>query len=348
MCFLVFFSTFTQNITKLIKILEYYDHVESSCSFWRGRGALAELEREGHVLLTLADYYKDQWKNIRRNDIAFFQRPMTSMCTQHVMLCKDMGIKVWIDIDDWIEIPKEHPVYDVYEKQVNHKNFRQTLLCADVITVTNDTLKKMYSEYMPSVEARIKVVPNAINDYLYPIKPFNNNKKILWRGGSHHDYDIAPFVGRIKKVMQAHKDWTLFSIGSEIKELTGSDNYAHITNKAGGKFNSHNYMAILLSLQPGIIISPLVKNRLNEGKSNIAWLEATMSGGVAVLPMWMTDTESYQYVYPQQFDLSMESAMSEYSDMRESKYNKSVEIINDRYLLSKTNKERLNIIESIL
>lgn len=271
----------------MVNVLEYYDKVSSICSYWRGRGVWAELEREGKVKLTLSNW-NETWVEISRNHIAFFQRPMAYKCYQQVVMCKEYGLKIWVDLDDWMEVPKEHPVYKEYNKLFKLSYFKRILDLADIITVTNEAMKIAYSEYCD--RSKISVIPNAINDRIYSLKKASENKIIIWRGGENHVYDIKPYISQIKEVLELFPDWMFISIGYDIPELKGLKNYGHVK-----ELSVHDYFGFIRNLNPSIVIVPLKRNKFNELKSNIAWQEATMCGAVSLIPEWANSNTGFNY-----------------------------------------------------
>lgn len=296
-----FYPTFIPLFTYFMKkIIEFYDKANSSCSFWRGRGPLLELEKQDKIKLTQG-FYNEDWSELRRHDIAFMQRPMAEFCAYQALMCKDLGLSVWVDLDDWVHIPEHHPMYSEYMKIFNAKSFKQTLAVADVISVTNPTMKTMYSEFYPKIANKITIIPNALNDNVYKIKPQSSNKYLFWRGGDHKIEDIKPHLSDLISLLMKNPDWTLFAAGYDFKVFSVLKNYQYI-----GDLPIHHYMAAIQNLAPGIFINPLLDNDFNKCKSNIAWIEATMAGGViaqgnsefmSVLEMLMANPESREHMY---------------------------------------------------
>lgn len=322
-------------------ILEYYDNVTSVCSFYRGRGIWSELERQGHVNLVLSSWNED-WSIIRRCHIAYFQRPVSKKCLQQIMMCKDLGLKIWIDLDDWIECPEEHPIYQEYSKIFEIKSFEKSLLLADIITVSTDNLHNLLSNKFEHIKIKLHTIPNAINDYIFSQRPISHNKIIVWRGGENHLYDIKPYTDQINEVLQVYPDWTFYALGSEIPDLKSLSNYYCLQN-----LNIHQYFAFMVRVQPSVVIVPLKTNVFNMAKSNIAWLESTMAGAVTVMPHWTDYNISFQYDETDSFrEAFINSLNYEYS--RENVYKKSVSSIKDSFLLSQINKQRLHILKLLI
>src|ERR1035437_1031684 len=229
---------------KIPTILEYYDSKNSCCSYWRGRGVLSLLCRDGYVNL-IEGTWNDQWDTINFADIAFFQRPMNKECLKQIATCKDYGLKIIIDLDDYNFISPSHPVYKVWCDIYDDNIFRKIMLLADIATVSTKVLQQYYLTYSNNV----KIVPNAIDDSWLKFKPISNNKIVLIRAGDHHLSDIWYYRREIESVMKNHKDWKLQVLGCEVDFLKGLSNYEY-----AGDYNIHDYFAYILNARPSIFI----------------------------------------------------------------------------------------------
>jgi len=326
-------------MNKIPVILEYPDQISSVCSFWRSRGVLSELAKEGHIGL-IEGQWDDNWTTIRSCDIAFFQRPMNKDCLNQIMKCKDLGLKIWMDFDDTFEIPPSHEVYDLWTKIFDEKVFFKMLMLADVVTVTTENLKNFYLKYSNDVV----VIPNAINDKFLKFRRPSNNKVVLIRAGKHHLPDIWEYKNEIIQVMNNHPDWKLVVLGCEIKFLSNKiKNYEY-----GGDFDIHQYFGYILTTQPSIFIVPLLDNELNRGKSNISWQEATLCGAVSLVPdYWKLKKYSGTYKDKKTFKQYFEELVFN-KELRIGLYNNSLSKVKKDFLLSKVNKQRLQIIKNLM
>jgi glycosyltransferase involved in cell wall biosynthesis len=323
------------------KILEYYDKVDSACSFWRGRGTNSELSKQDLIEIKESNWNLN-WPDIRMFDIAFFQRPIHKKCIDQVFLCKDLGLKIWIDLDDWKDCPKDHVMYDEYQKSFDELSFKKILHCADVITLTNERMFKYYSYFYPNLVDKFKIIPNAINDYVYSFKELSGNKQIVYRGGSNHEYDIMEYHDVIKKVLINNPDWHFISIGYDIKILKGLSNYQYIDN-----FDIHSYLGLICNINPSIFIVPLQDNDFNRCKSNISWIEGTLSGAACLCPNYFEDTISLHYNSKHEFGNKLQILIDNDGIRNTYRYN-SVLKIKEKYLLSNVNKQRIELINSLL
>lgn len=324
-----------------VNILEYTDKIDSVCSLWRSRGVLSEIERSEDINIVSGNW-DENWSTIRKFHIAFFMRPIHKNCVDQVMLCKDLGLKIWIDLDDWKKCPKEHPLYEVYQQSFDELSFKKTLYCADVITVTNDRMLSSYTKVYPELADKFLIVPNAINDYVYPFSPLSTNRIIVYRGGSNHSYDVKVYQDVLRKVMIDNPDWHFVSIGQEIRRLKTLKNYQHI-----GRFEFHSYFGAIRSINPAIFVVPLKDNEFNRCKSNISWLEGTMAGAACLCPDYFTDTAKSPYSNIEEFERNFRILIDDH-ELRGTLYAHSVEMIQENFLLSNVNKQRIELIKKLL
>ncbi len=319
-------------------ILEYSDNTSSVCSFWRSRGVLSELSREGHINI-IEGTWNDEWPTVRFARIAFFQRPMNKDCFNQVAMCRDLGLKIWLDFDDSPIIPPSHEVYNLWCETFDMKWFIKICSLAHIVTTSTEYLKNYYLQFCNNVI----VIPNALNDHWLTFKKPSNNKIVLWRGGTHHLTDLFYYKDEVCEVMNEHPDWKFQVIGSEAKFIKDRiPNYVY-----AGSWDIHKYFAYILTHQPSIFVVPLVNDDLNRGKSDISWQEATLCGATALTPHWWHLTgKSATYKDKKTFKQNLEKLIKD-QDFRLSLYNASIKKIKSDLVLSKVNKKRLQIINNL-
>jgi hypothetical protein len=300
---------------------------------------MSELLREGHVNL-IEGTWNDEWDILRCADIAFFQRPMSAKCLYQIAMAKDLGLKVWIDLDDSPEIPPHHEVYDLWNEEYDEKTFFKIMMLADIVTVSTKYLKNYYLKFNNNVV----ILPNAINDYWLKFSGLSSKKTVVWRGGSHHLTDLYEYKNEIIEVMRAHPDWEFVCIGAEAKFLSDKlSNYEY-----AGDFNIHSYFGYILRNKPSIFVVPLCDNELNRGKSSISWQEATLCGAVSLTPSyWGLRDLSMPYNSKEQFKEGFERLITD-ETLRYNLHYKSKCKIEDKFVLSKVNKQRLSIIKNLM
>lgn len=211
-------------------------------------------------------------------DVLILQRPSLKLQIDIMKLAKSMGVRIIIDHDDnLLEVPVSNPTHAYFEQHI-----ADTIIClrmADEVWVTTKKLKECYSVY----NSNIHIIPNAHNDYLFPINKKRrykqNGRKIAYRGAVTHEVDLYTYLDEIVKLIASNADWEFHFIGSRFPYLESktADNYV-MTNPMplmGYHKYLHNY-------NPNIFFYPLENTIFNQCKSNCSFLEATYAGAAFI------------------------------------------------------------------
>jgi hypothetical protein len=326
----------------MIRVLTFAPAVTDGTSFYRLGGVLPYLEKEYSDIHIKDLSGQDQldWPNYVSYDVAVFQRPFISIHLNTINMLKLMGIKVIIDYDDDVlNVPMHNPFYNNYE--ANKENIKKIAGNADEIWVSTPGLKETFSPF----NKNIKVVPNAHNDYLFPVKnkvQFNNKDiKVAYRGGSTHEIDVYSQLNDWIEMINKNKKTEFYFMGSRFPYLESKcgDNYVIIPG-------SHilDYFRTIHNLNPNIFIYTLEDSKFNRGKSNISWIEATYSGAAVIAPEFLPE-----FIRPgiSNFNGSLKETFDKIKKDKE-----VLKIMNDlswdyiksKLLLSHVNQERYNSI----
>lgn len=226
---------------------------------------------------------KTTWETLYDIDVCFFQRPANQVEVRMIEACKRFNKPVIVDYDDFtLEISNPtNPAVEHYEKDAIKATIIESLKLADVVTVSTKALKSAFLEYVP--EANIKVVPNAIDDKMFHVKPgyHERSKTILMRGAGSHKFDWELYSGGIKRILKEFPDYTLAVMGYHpewLREIPANQikyyNFSDIPT----------YFQTLMHLRPEVMIVPLVDDKFNRCKSNIAFYEGVVAGAVVLAP----------------------------------------------------------------
>lgn len=271
----------------MIRVLTFAPAITDGTSFYRLGGVLPYLEREYcdiHIK-DLSDKDVLDWPDYISYDVAVFQRPFIRQHLSTITMLKLMGLKVIIDYDDDVlNVPMHNQFYPNYES--NKENIKQIAKLADEIWVSTNGLKETFLEF----NKNIKVVPNAHNDYLFPIKnkvPFNDKAiKVAYRGGTTHEIDVYSQLNDWIEMINKNKKTEFYFMGSRFPYLESQcgDNYIIIPG-------SHilDYFKNIHKLNPNVFIYTLEDSKFNRGKSNISWIEATYSGAAVIAPEFLPE-----------------------------------------------------------
>lgn len=126
-----------------------------------------------------------------------------------------LGCKVILDIDDYWELPKAHPLYPKYQTLNVDRETIASLQLVDAVTTTTRHFKSILDQYNKSVT----VLPNCISpddQQFIPRTIDNARTRIGWIGGVHHTADIKMiahfFSSRLWRAIEI-KDKYQFCLG---------------------------------------------------------------------------------------------------------------------------------------
>jgi hypothetical protein len=119
-----------------------------------------------------------------------------------VQKLQSFGIKVILDIDDYWEVSKEHPLYHAVKKDGLKEKIVANLKIIDAVSTTTP----VYENYIKPYNKNILVIPNGINRNLKEWKPANDKcsydkMRILYLAGSSHLQDVSLLKDCIEKLV---------------------------------------------------------------------------------------------------------------------------------------------------
>jgi hypothetical protein len=212
------------------------------------------------------------WADLIEYDVAFFQRGMGAKSITLANYLKDLGLKIWYDLDDdlW-NIPDYYALKSVFTQKAMTE-IEQLIKLSDLITCSTIELKKV-------IEAKTNKIAHVVNNAWdvkrWPIQPYNSEGKVIWRGTNTHTHDLRN-CGTILKEISQH----------ERIEFWGHN---PVNNAPNLKISNYQYIAPLDPMSyfnkirkdnVKALLVPLQDTQFNRCKSNIAWLEATASGAL--------------------------------------------------------------------
>ncbi len=319
-------------------------HINDATSFYRAANPMAQL-RERCKFLSGSMINSWSEATLRMCDGAFFQRPFLQDHKTALDMAKEAGRKVWVDYDDNLfDVPSDNPTHLQYSSSMVQENVKAILKQADIVTVSTNALKELYSEF----NSNIKVVPNALDMGLRcmkerAVKP--RRKIIAWRGSKTHQRDVFTYAAQIMEASRDknNKDWAWHFIGDSLWFLT--DSMPHHQTFLTKGMSPLEYHAHIANVAPSAMLVPLYESNFNKCKSNIAWLEATFAGAVAIAPNWeeWQHPGVLQYGSAIQFDNALYSVTNGDVDI-EATAKISWEYIQDNLTLAKVNEIRLDVL----
>lgn len=316
-----------------------------TCSFYRSGGVIGDLRKHLDIDIVIRQWNEIElhWQKIVEFDLIFLQRPYTDVAVNFVQFLKGMNIPSWVDYDDYLlGVPVENKYAGVYTPQVR-ENVKKLLGLADAVSVTTQELANLYHEF---VKVQIRVIPNAFNDFIFRKRMLipERQKLILWRGSDSHIYDIMTQGNAINEATEMFPDWKFTFLGFYPWFLSERDNMFHLKEMDVILYHSN-----LLRMAPALVHVPLNDSPFNRAKSNIAYIEAAYAGAVALVPDWEEWKRPGAILYNDNATyLNGIKAVTngEYDTRKGAKA--AWEYISDQLMLSKVNRRRVEIIQSLL
>lgn len=330
----------------MINVLMVIPNRGDATSFYRGMGPWTEMRRRSEFNMIYTDAV--DWSILRLADFVFMQRPFTKEHKALAIMAKQWDIPLWVDYDDNLfAVPTDNPAHGLYSSDETQKAVAEITSLATVVTVSTEQLKRCLQIKEQPLNNRVYVVPNALPDFLVKRKaPFNFKKQINWRGSNTHMRDVFQFAPEISQVAQENPDTTFTFIGSNPWALTDHmrPNQAIVVPPMG----IGDYIEFMRVTNPSIQIVPLDDSIFNRCKSNIAWIEATLAGGVCIAPEWEEWVRPGVLTYrtTEDFKACMEFALTNPEKLAE-QHEISWEYVQEHLVLSKVNEIRFQIMDTL-
>ena len=204
-------------------------------------------------------------------DIVILSRPNDPETLNFARQVKDIGrAKIIIDIDDAItNLQPYHDQYAYHSKRIQLAY--QIFDLVDYFWVSTEQLM-----YDCDCFGRGEIMPNAVLPEDLPNEPSPDRGLWMWRGKGMQAPDVYfEGVDTYEKIKHDVKQWLFWGM---------MPNIAHLNNIRLEEYEVSipAYFAKVKQLQLNGVWKPLVPCKFNDAKSNIAWIEATCSGGVCL------------------------------------------------------------------
>ncbi|GAO43785.1 hypothetical protein [Flavihumibacter petaseus] len=222
---------------------------------------------EGYSIEKTLDYIMDA-------DLVVWNRACPIDINHILGFRKRSGLKIVVDLDDWVELPVRHPLYEHFRNGYA-KLILDHLRFADLVTVTTDRLAKKVRPY----NANVLVIPNALpygEDQFAPTDVEKPDKfTFVYAGQSSHLEDIRMLTNPFNRIRQL-PDIAFSMAGYQSSPVWkkmeavfhGMPGYTRIPNQP-----LTEYMNIYDQAHCSLV--PLLDNHFNWHKSNLKILEAS-------------------------------------------------------------------------
>lgn len=258
----------------MINILIIESPVENAVTWWRFLRPLGEMQRQfpGRFNIRMVKRREIMADDLFFTDIFILSRASDSEALLLAKRIKDLGrSKIIYDLDDAItNLPAHHSQKAYHDNRIGIA--REIFALTDWFWVTTEQL-----QYETDSMGRSEIIPNAIFPEDLPKEPAPDRGVWMWRGRDLQKEDVYLTGAYGYEEMKAHIKKMVFwgclpsldHTGIEISLREYEDDLV-------------GYFKYLKTRPFNGIWKPLVPNQFNKAKSNIAWIEATMSGGVCL------------------------------------------------------------------
>lgn len=204
------------------------------------------------------------------NDVFILSRPTDADLLKFVQRAKEHGKIVILDLDDDIlNLPDFHPLKADYTAR------RQIILqffdLSDRVWVSTEQLL-----YVTDALGRGDVIPNAILPSDLPDEPAPDNGLWCWRGKDIQIHDLMTVgAAQYEQIKTMADRWVFWGYLPPLNHGPNAVLQAY-------EKDLESYFRMLKKSRINGVWKPLFPCLFNDAKSNIAWLEATMSGGICL------------------------------------------------------------------
>jgi hypothetical protein len=297
---------------------------------------------------------------LHRADWCVFHTPMDTSVLGMISACKSMGVKVWVDMDDLVlagNIPASNPAAFFFRPKSVQETLLFSLQAADVVSVTTQGLKfgLIQAGINPN---KIHVIPNALPDAIWAQRQAPSQRetaRVMWRGSITHEGDLYRFreafknMPGIEYLFFGSEPWVLY------QRYEGHLTEVMLKDWRAGMFN---YISDLKEEKPTWCVVPLENIPFNHSKSNIAFLESTLAGAVTIAPAYMPEfnlpgvwtfgkenPKGQQHYAHELGAIFKRIAQGVAEEARMEMYREAERTIEANYLLSVTNRKRLELLQ---
>lgn len=330
----------------MIQMLMVVPNRMDATSFYRSMGPFPQMRKQKNFNMVFSD--QADWSIVNMMDMVFMQRPFAPQHLELAKICKQWEIPLWIDYDDLLfDVPTDNPAYNQYMNEQTRNQIVEIIQLSTVCTVSTQQLKNCLQPPKHSLNDRVYVVENALMDfYKDKFNPFHPKQHVNWRGSNTHERDVLEYGEPIIQVAKKNPKSTFSWIGYNPWMVTEGMSEKQAIIVPGMPITE--YFEFIRKINPTVQIVPLHTSMFNLCKSNISWIEGTLSGAVSIAPDWLEWRKPGVLTYQNQedfgscleFALNNPQEMSEYHQM-------SVDYIKTHLMLSDVNRKRIQIMDSL-
>lgn len=256
----------------MINILIYEYEVLNAVTWWRLYRPLMTMRYLYPGRYNIKTTRKPTPDDVWYADLFILSRPndQESLDFARFVLGIRPDAKIIIDIDDALtNVPLNHHQYAYHHAREGIAH--ATWALANWFWVSTEQLL-----YECDCLGRGEVIPNAILPEDLPKEPAPDRGLWMWRGNGLQYEDVYKAGFDVyEQIKYRAKKWVFWGALPSLNHGNNVDLWEKEESPV-------LYFSKLKKAQFNGVWKPLVKNLFNDAKSNIAWIEATMSGGVCL------------------------------------------------------------------
>jgi hypothetical protein len=248
------------------------DEKVNPVTWWRFLRPLSEMQKQFPGRYNIKMVRQINEVDLYWVDIVILSRPNDPDTLKFAQLVKNLGrAKLMIDIDDAItNLPFYHDQYAYHSKRTQLAY--QIFDLVDYFWVSTEQLM-----YDCDCFGRGEIMPNAVLPEDLPDEPSPDHGLWMWRGLGMQKEDVYQAgVEVYNQIRDIPNRWIFWGVIPNINH-----NWDKIVNPER-ELSTPAYFAKVKDLRLNGVWKPLVPCKFNDAKSNIAWIEATCSGGVCL------------------------------------------------------------------
>lgn len=185
-----------------------------------------------------------------------------------------------VDRDDALKVDDDHPLAGQHKQLSANAWQRELVKIANHVTCTTQEIK---DEILPLNE-KVSIIPNYLDMEMWNITPpFNvtDTLRIGWSGSVTHRADLDLALPSIRRILQEYPTTRFYTCGDpyameQLKDLEGRVEFIP------GTVEMHWWPRLAQTLMYDIAIAPLADTHFNRCRSNLKYLEYSMTGAATV------------------------------------------------------------------
>lgn len=336
---------------------------KSGVSYHRLEIPMSDLGKRDDLHITLTngfteDHRPDQY------DIIIVNRVL-SQPRDYIREAKEAGVKIILDLDDWIDLPEWHSGNNGHYNDQIKQRIESHISVADHIWCASEHLMHTIYDNYPVHHPRISYVPNAID---FSQKQFESNKQkserytIGWIGGTNHHRDIEKLAVPLERLQKNQANYDLLLGGANSSDMSTAAywNYIRYVMTSKGQLKQSRFKTIealdcynyaFMYNYCDLMLAPLCNDVYSQCKSSLKVLEA----GAFSLPIICSNVAPYKefirqglvYTCTDNWDRRIRELIK-HPQKGVQMGARLHEYIREYYTIEKVNQTRLETIQSIL